>query len=439
MPKGSDLLVTALENEGVDRIFGVPGEENLDVVESLRGSRIRLVLTRHEQPAAFMAATQGRLTGRPGVCPACWSRSCGIWRARKPSRAHDAGGLTGRARPIRMWRLSAAAGWAWPSGRNPGMGRGAAPNGFVRSRWRRRALASTAALAVAAFAASASGATPDQPWKVLPPMPDLPAAMVSGPVHVNGIALWRAEFGPPDGKPVVMLHGGLANANYFGAVIPFLVGAGFHVVAVDSRGHGRSTRSAQPYSYELMASDVAAVLDALRIPKADLVGWSDGGIIGIVMALRCPERLRRVFAFGANTSPDGLIPGSGKGGAFAAFEKRAGAEYRQLSPTPGEFDSFKRQLSRMWATQPRIAMEQLRTIRTPIVIADGRYDEIIKQSHNRAMAGAIPGGRLVILPGVSHFATVQNPPLFARAVLDALTAPPSDRGRPRGRSGSRER
>src|SRR5262249_25826464 len=67
-PKGSDLLVAALENEGVDRIFGVPGEENLDVVESLRNSTIKLILTRHEQAAAFMAATHGRLTGKPGVC-----------------------------------------------------------------------------------------------------------------------------------------------------------------------------------------------------------------------------------------------------------------------------------------------------------------------------------------------------------------------------------
>ncbi|MFC4726211.1 acetolactate synthase large subunit [Glycocaulis abyssi] len=68
MAKGSDLLVAALENEGVDRIFGVPGEENLDLLESLRTSRIELILTRHEQAAAFMAATHGRLTGRPGVC-----------------------------------------------------------------------------------------------------------------------------------------------------------------------------------------------------------------------------------------------------------------------------------------------------------------------------------------------------------------------------------
>src|SRR6266403_2329128 len=66
--KGSDLLVAAMENEGVSRIYGIPGEENLDVVESIRSSSIELVLTRHEQAAAFMAATHGRLTGKPGVC-----------------------------------------------------------------------------------------------------------------------------------------------------------------------------------------------------------------------------------------------------------------------------------------------------------------------------------------------------------------------------------
>ena len=68
MVRGSDLLVAALENEGVERIFGIPGEENLDVVESIRKSSIQLVITRHEQAAAFLAATHGRLTGKPGVC-----------------------------------------------------------------------------------------------------------------------------------------------------------------------------------------------------------------------------------------------------------------------------------------------------------------------------------------------------------------------------------
>jgi pimeloyl-ACP methyl ester carboxylesterase len=280
-----------------------------------------------------------------------------------------------------------------------------------------------AALVGIALAISASDASAEQPWKVLPPMPELPPAIVSGPLHVNDIDMWRAEFGPWDGKPVIMVHGGLANSNYFGNVIPFLVNEGFHVITVDSRGHGRSTRSAQPYSYELMASDVVAMLDALHIPKADLVGWSDGGIIGIVMAIRHPEHVNRVFAFGANTVPEGLIPGFNKEGVFAAFEKRAGDEYKKLSPTPDQYGSFLKQINEMWATQPHITDEQLKTIHTPIAIADGRYDEGIKQSHDRYMASTIPDARLVILPGVSHFAMLQNPPLFARAVLDALTAP----------------
>lgn len=287
-------------------------------------------------------------------------------------------------------------------------------------------------LVLTAMALLTGAVGPDQPWKVLPAMPALPPATASGPVHINDIDMWRAEFGPRQGKPVVLLHGGLANANYFGPVIPFLTAAGFHVIAIDSRGHGRSTRSAKPYSYELMESDVVAMLDALHISKADVVGWSDGGIIGLVMAIRDPNRLNRLFAFGANTVPDGLIPDFDKAGLFKNFEVRAGAEYRQLSPTPNEYDAFLKQISQMWATQPNITSQQLGQIKAQVVIADGRYDEAIKQSHDRFMAAAITDARLVILPGVSHFALLQNPPLFARAVLDALTAPWGDQEPPSG-------
>ena len=262
---------------------------------------------------------------------------------------------------------------------------------------------------------------------MLPPMPALPPAMVSGPVHVNDIEMWRAEFGPRNGKPVVMVHGGLANSNYFGTVIPFLVAQGFRVIAVDSRGHGRSTRSAQRYSYELMTSDVVAMLDALHVGKADLVGWSDGAIIGIVMAIRpsgAPEpgvRVRRQHR------PGGLeVRTSTSPGLFKAFEVRAGKEYRRLSPTPGQYDSFLAQISQMWATEPHIADAALEASPCRSRSPTGATTRRIKQSHSRAIAGTIPNAHLVILPGVSHFAMLQNPPLFARAVLDALTAPWDD-------------
>ena len=283
-----------------------------------------------------------------------------------------------------------------------------------------------AALVSLMLSAPVAGAIAQEPWAVLPPMPALPPAFAAGPVHVNDIDMWRAEFGPRDSRPVILVHGGLANSNYFAKIIPYLVKAGFHVVAVDSRGHGGSTRSAQPYSYELMASDVVAMLDALHIPKADLVGWSDGGIIAIVMSIHNPDRLKRVFAFGANTDPDGLKPDFDKHGLFKTFEERAGKEYRTLSPTPDQYDSFLKQISQMWATQPHITSQQSNGIAVPIALADGRYDEGIKQSHDRYMAASIPNAHLVILPGVSHFAMLQNPPLFARAVLDTLDAPWND-------------
>lgn len=282
-----------------------------------------------------------------------------------------------------------------------------------------------AAISIALLAGSLA-AQAQQPWLVLPPTTRLPQATVSGRVPVNDIRMWRAEFGPSSGRPLILLHGGLANSNYFGAVIPYLVQAGFHVIALDTRGHGRSTRSAQPYSYELMASDVVAMMNALHVETADVVGWSDGAIVGIELALHDSTRVRRVFAFGANTEPDGLKADFDKHGVFAEFEQRAGREYAQLSPTPNDYSSFLQQINQMWATQPDISAQQLHSIRTPIAIADGRYDEAIKQSHDRYMARTIPDAHLVILPGVSHFAMLQNPALFARAVLDALCAPWDD-------------
>ena len=279
----------------------------------------------------------------------------------------------------------------------------------------------SAVLALGLLSASAGAQSfGDKPWQVLPPMPELPTATRSGPVAVGDIQMWRAEFGPDTGKPVVMVHGGLANSSYWGAVIPYLTQAGYHVICVDSRGHGRSTRSEKPYSYELMAGDVVGMLDALKIPKADLIGWSDGGIIGIVMAIHNPEHLRRVFAFGANTVPSGLRGDFEKSTVFNAYVARSEAEYDSMSPTKGQHGAFVKQISEMWATQPNITDAQLSKITTPITIADGRYDEGIRQSHNSYMAGAIPAARLVILPGVSHFAMLQNPALFARASLDAL-------------------
>jgi pimeloyl-ACP methyl ester carboxylesterase len=107
---------------------------------------------------------------------------------------------------------------------------------------------------------------------------------------------------------VILLHGGLANTDYWGNQIKAL--APHHtVVVMDSRGHGRSTRDSRPFGYDLMADDVVALMDVLKVPKADIVGWSDGAILGLDLAMRHPGRVGKIFAFAANTVTSGVKDG----------------------------------------------------------------------------------------------------------------------------------
>ena len=257
-------------------------------------------------------------------------------------------------------------------------------------------------------------------WQTLPEPAPMPKPAESGAVPVNDIQMYYAVFGT--GRPVILLHGGLSNSDYWGSLVPALTAQGFQVIVADSRGHGRSTRSAQPYSYDLMSSDVLALLDHLKIPKADLVGWSDGGIIGLDIAIHHPKRLNRLYAYGANSDLSGLKPDFDKNPTFAAFIERAGTEYKKLSKTPDQYDSFLQQISQMWATQPDFTADQLRGIKVRTAIADGEYDEGIKREHTEYMARTIPGAELHILPNVSHFGMLQNPKEFDGDVITFLTA-----------------
>jgi pimeloyl-ACP methyl ester carboxylesterase len=269
----------------------------------------------------------------------------------------------------------------------------------------------------AVFAGSAGGAA-GEPWQSLPQTPSLPTAARSGYAPVNGIRMFYAVFG--QGSPVLLLHGGLANSNYWGGVIPILVRNHYEVIVTDSRGHGRSTRTAEPYSYELMASDVLALLDYLKLTKVDLVGWSDGGIIGLAIAMQHPERLRRLFAYGANSDPSGARPDMDSNVLWNSYIERTRGEYRQLSPTPQDYETFLAQIEAMWAQQPNFPAAQLQRINVRTAIADGAHDEAIKPEHTEYLARTIPGAALIVLPDVSHFGMLQNPQEFSAAAIGFL-------------------
>jgi pimeloyl-ACP methyl ester carboxylesterase len=276
------------------------------------------------------------------------------------------------------------------------------------------------ALILAALALPAVGDLPAsaaERWETLPPTPAPISTPRSGEAQVNGIKIHYAVYG--HGSPVVFLHGGLANGDYWGNQVR-AVAAHHTVILMDSRGHGRSSRDERPYGYDLMADDVVALLDLLKIHKADIVGWSDGGILGLDLALRHKDRVGKVFAFAANTVTAGVVEGVEKNPTFAAYIARAGNEYQRLSSTPKQYDAFVDQISKMWAEQPNWTDAELKTIDTPVLVVDGDHDEAIKRAHTEYIAATIPHAGLLILPNVSHFAFLQDPAQFNFAILHFL-------------------
>jgi len=269
-----------------------------------------------------------------------------------------------------------------------------------------------AALAVAGPA----GAQP--PWLRLPPTPVLPKPETSGIASVNGIRLWYAEFG--HGAPVMLLHGGLANSEYWGLQVSVLA-AHYHVIVLDSRGHGRSAGADTSIGYDLMSSDVLALMHYLHIRKAALIGWSDGAIIGLDIAIHHPDRLTRLFAFAANSDPSG-VKDVGNSPVFTAYIQRAAKEYTRLSPTPARFQAFLANIEHMWATEPHFTDDQLSHLKVPTWIVDGDHDEAIKRENTDHMAALIPGSGELILPAVSHFAFLQDPVMFNESLMHFLSA-----------------
>ncbi|MEI9850691.1 MAG: alpha/beta hydrolase [Sphingomonas sp.] len=266
----------------------------------------------------------------------------------------------------------------------------------------------------------AGPASAQELWKTLPDVPAMPAPAGSGAVENSGAKIHYATYG--EGPPVILLHGGLANGEYWANQVAPLAKTR-RVIVIDSRGHGRSSRDDRPYTYELMASDVLAVMDALGVPKASIVGWSDGAIIGLVLAIHHPERLDRIFAFAANMDPSGVNLDAVNTPTFASFIVRAGADYKRLSPTPDGFDAFAAAIGKMWEVEPNYTAADLARIHVPVAIVDGDHDEAIRIAHTEYLAKNIPGARLIWLPGLSHFAMLQDPAAFDAALTSFLGAP----------------
>ncbi len=188
---------------------------------------------------------------------------------------------------------------------------------------------------------------------------------------------------------------------------------------MDSRGHGRSTRNAQPFGYDLMAGDVIGLLDHLKIRKAALVGWSDGAIIGLDIAMHHPERLSKLFAFAANIDPSG-VSDIQHSPTFTAYIARAGREYAKLSPTPKEYAKFVAAITHHVEHPAALEENRFRADRGPDLDRRRRPRRGHHHDQPRTMADWTPGAGLLIEPDVSHFAFLQDPAQFNRDLAHFL-------------------
>jgi pimeloyl-ACP methyl ester carboxylesterase len=245
----------------------------------------------------------------------------------------------------------------------------------------------------------------------------LAVAADQGYVNNDGARIWYATYG--SGFPVILLHGGLGHSGNWGYQVPAIVDSGRRVVVIDSRGHGRSTRDQRPFTYELMASDVIAVMDELQFEKAIIVGWSDGACTGLILARQVPARVAGVIFFACNMDPSGtkefvLTP------TLERCIARHKQDYALLSSTPDQFRPFADAVSRMQRTEPNYSARDLAEIHVPVAIVQSEHDEFIKSEHAEYLARSIPGAELICLSGVSHFAPLQRPRQFNSMILAFL-------------------
>ena len=256
-------------------------------------------------------------------------------------------------------------------------------------------------------------------WKTLPVAPPMAAADDSGFAPVNDIKMYYAIFNKNGKDPVFLLHGGFSNSDTWGFEVPLLSKTHMVIIA-DSRGHGRSSMSGRPLSYDLMASDVLQLMNYLKIRRASVVGWSDGGILGLILAIHHPERISKLFTFGANYNTSGYKTEVADTSLSRRYMAQAEADYRRLSPTPDSFGTLRNALKKLYSNEPNLDTEDIKTIKASTVIAFGQYEQFIKREHFETLSKLIPHARLVMLPNVSHGGPLQDPVHFHEALMTLL-------------------
>lgn len=241
---------------------------------------------------------------------------------------------------------------------------------------------------------------------------------MAGYVDVGAVQMWFDERRGGEGTTTVLLHGGMCTADTWVMQLD-AIAAGRRVLLPEQRGHGH-TADVGEVSYELMAADTIAFLESVAGGPVDLVGWSDGGDIGLLVSLERPDLVRKLVVIGANFHHEGTRPELLDGAAEDDEGSMLRTGYEAVSPDgPEHWPVIKAKLLDMWRTGPTLTTDDLARIDVPTLVLVGD-DDAIHLAHTVALYESLPQGQLAVVPGTSHLVPIEKPDLVNQLVVDFL-------------------
>jgi pimeloyl-ACP methyl ester carboxylesterase len=238
-------------------------------------------------------------------------------------------------------------------------------------------------------------------------------------VTVGGHPTWVDDRGGPR-EAVLLLHGGLSNSDQLlNSIGPGLQDR-YRVVAFDRRGHGYTSDSDADFHYSDMAAETIGVLQQVVGGPAHLVGWSDGGIVALLVALGRPDLVRKLVVIGTNYHRDGILPIEED--LQSSFGEVLAAAYSERSPDgPEHFEIVLGKGLALFKTEPTLTTDDIAGITQPTLVMVGD-DDVIPPEHTCSLYEALPRGQLAVVPRASHVLPLEHPDLVARLIMDFLAA-----------------
>ena len=240
-------------------------------------------------------------------------------------------------------------------------------------------------------------------------------------IEAGGLRTYYEVHG--DGEPVVLLHGGLSPVEVWAGQVAGLSGT-YRVYTPERRGHGRTADVPGPITYTAMAEDTVAWLEAMSLPKASLIGWSDGGVVAALVAIARPDLVHKLVIIGQYLSLDGEWASSRAELERGATDPETMNMFQQLhaplSPDgPDHFPVVYEKVMRMWRDEPEIPLSDIATIAAPTLIMQGDGDWV-RVEHSALLSRTIPDAQLAVVPGTSHALPLEKPALVNTLLSDFL-------------------